>query len=216
MFKLVARISKFFGPLLIIFKVTTKLFWWSNKIIFRSVFKQNFSKIIFLCTIIATYRSRLRWILNASIWETEFREVSFRIREHNISYQRTYHVTIRKDSRSKRSRFHYYPITDIPVWSRKGRKATRYIGEQAESRFWSRRGCGESLHLVIEENRLFLRVMIVSRSRKISVIAQKYTRYCYPKLFYDRFSILLTIWTIKTKKIFYQAAETIRYLNNRN
>jgi len=34
--KLVARVSTFFA-LLIIFKVLTKLFWWSNKIIFRSV-----------------------------------------------------------------------------------------------------------------------------------------------------------------------------------
>jgi len=37
MLKLVARISKFFAALLIIFKVPTKLFWWFNKIIFRSI-----------------------------------------------------------------------------------------------------------------------------------------------------------------------------------
>jgi len=35
--KPVARISKFFAALSIIFKVSTKLFWWFNKIIFRSV-----------------------------------------------------------------------------------------------------------------------------------------------------------------------------------
>jgi len=35
--KLVAKISKFFAALLIIFKVPTKLFGWSSKIIFRSV-----------------------------------------------------------------------------------------------------------------------------------------------------------------------------------
>jgi len=38
MLELVARISKFFAALLIIFNFPTKLFWWSNKIIFRSVF----------------------------------------------------------------------------------------------------------------------------------------------------------------------------------
>jgi len=36
MLKLVAKISKLFVVLLIIFKVSTKLFWWSNKIIFKS------------------------------------------------------------------------------------------------------------------------------------------------------------------------------------
>jgi len=36
-FKLVARVPKFFATLLIIFKIPTKLFWCSNKIIFRSV-----------------------------------------------------------------------------------------------------------------------------------------------------------------------------------
>jgi len=36
MLKLVARISKFFVAL-IIFQISTKWFWWSNRIIFRSV-----------------------------------------------------------------------------------------------------------------------------------------------------------------------------------
>jgi len=36
--KLIARImSKFLAALLIIFNILTKLFWWSNKIIFRSI-----------------------------------------------------------------------------------------------------------------------------------------------------------------------------------
>jgi len=37
MLELVARLSKFFAALLNIFKLPTKLFWRSNKIIFRSV-----------------------------------------------------------------------------------------------------------------------------------------------------------------------------------
>jgi len=37
MLELVARIAKFFEALLIIFKTLTKLFGWSNKIIFKSV-----------------------------------------------------------------------------------------------------------------------------------------------------------------------------------
>jgi len=37
MLKSITRISKFFAALLIIFKVPTKLFWWFDKIIFRSV-----------------------------------------------------------------------------------------------------------------------------------------------------------------------------------
>jgi len=215
MLKLVARISKFFGALLIIFKVTTKLFWWSNKIIFRFVFSKILAKSFFLCTIIATCRSRLRWILNVSIWETEFREISFHIWEHQrilCNYPERY--SIKTLSFSLLS---YHEHSHVIV--SKGSESYSIHREQAESRFWSGRGCGESLHFVIEENRLFLRVMVVSRSRKISVIAQKYTRYCYPKLFYDRFLILLTIWTIKMKKIFYQAAiyaETIRHLDNRN
>jgi len=36
MFKPVAGILKFFAALFVIFRVSTKLFWWSNKIIFRS------------------------------------------------------------------------------------------------------------------------------------------------------------------------------------
>lgn len=69
---------------------------------------------------------------------------------------------------------------------------------------------------MIEENRhrLFLRITSISRFRKRSVIVQKYTQYCHPKLFYDRFSTLLTVWTAKTKKIFcFYRAETIKHLD---
>jgi len=54
MFELLTRISKFFVALLIIFKVSTKLFWWSNKIIFSSVFNKILdpsAKSFFPCTI---------------------------------------------------------------------------------------------------------------------------------------------------------------------
>jgi len=98
----------------------------------------------------------------------------------------------------------------------KGSQKSYSIHCEAESRFWSRRGCGESLHLVIEENRhrLFLRITSISRFRKRSMIVQKYTQYCYPKLFYDRLSILLTVWTTKTKKIFcFYRAEAIKHLD---
>jgi len=40
MFKPVAGILKFFAALLVIFRVSTKLFWWPNKIIFRSAFSK--------------------------------------------------------------------------------------------------------------------------------------------------------------------------------
>jgi len=35
--KLIAKISKFFAALLVIFKVPTKLFYWSNKIRFKTI-----------------------------------------------------------------------------------------------------------------------------------------------------------------------------------
>jgi len=68
MLKLDARISKFFTALVIIFKVLTKLFWWSNKIVFRSVsskiLAKSFSKI-FPC-IILIFDVILQFSLNYS------------------------------------------------------------------------------------------------------------------------------------------------------
>jgi len=76
--------------------------------------------------------------------------------------------------------------------------------EQAESRFWSGQECGESLHIVIEENYycLFHRITTVSRSRKISVIAQKYCSehtILLSKIVRNKFSIS-SIWIIKNEE----------------